>query len=90
MNEGDESVLSTENLKRKRRSGFRYSSKKALERSRLSKSNAKAGGFGFTCVMKVLTYPNTGGLVLLESVNELTGLRIETSNLNMVCEFPQG
>jgi hypothetical protein len=89
MNEGGESVLSIENRKRKRRSGFRYSSKKALERSRLSKSNAKAGGSGFTCVSKVLTYPNTSEPALLESVNELSRIRIETSNSNLVCEFPQ-
>jgi hypothetical protein len=33
MNEGDEAIESTVTRKKKRRSGFRYSSKKVLERS---------------------------------------------------------
>jgi hypothetical protein len=61
MNEGDEFVLSTETRKRKRKPRHRFSRKKVLERSRLSKSNAKA-------VKKVLSYPDSGGPAFLEPI----------------------
>jgi hypothetical protein len=64
MNEGDEFVLSTETRKRKRKPRHRFSRKKVLERSRLSKSNAKA-------VKKVLSYP---AQVDLHSLNLLKSL----------------
>jgi hypothetical protein len=50
MNDLGKSVPSTETRKKKRGSGFRYSSKKALERSRLSKKTTKIGGSEFTTV----------------------------------------
>lgn len=83
MNEGDDSFLSTETRKKRRKPGFRYSSKKELDRSRLSKTTAK------TTVKKVLSYPDSGGPAVLEPVEELDGVRIETSNSHHVCEFPQ-
>jgi hypothetical protein len=83
MNEGDDSVLSTETMKKKRKPGLRYSSKRALERSRLSKSSAKA-------VKKVLLYPDSGGPAFLENVDELAGVRIGTSNSIFDCDYPQG
>jgi hypothetical protein len=43
MNEGDESLPSTETRKKRRGLGFRYSSKKDLERSRVKKRTAKVG-----------------------------------------------
>jgi hypothetical protein len=58
MNEGYESLPSTKTRKTKKGSGFRYSSKKALERSRLSKRTAKARMTEFTSVMKALSYPS--------------------------------
>jgi hypothetical protein len=58
MNEGNESILPTETRKKKRRSRFRFSSKKALQRSRLTRSTAKAGGSKFTSVTRALLYPS--------------------------------
>jgi hypothetical protein len=82
MNEGDDSVVSTETRKKKRKPGLRYSSKKELERSRLLKNSAKA--------MKVLLYPDSGGPAFLEPIEELAGVRIGTNNSILDCEFPQG
>jgi hypothetical protein len=83
MNEGDDSVLSTETRKKKRKPGLRYSSKKALERSRLSKNSAKV-------VKKVLLYLDSGGPAFLEPVEELAGVRIGTSNSILDYDYPQG
>jgi hypothetical protein len=58
MNEGDESFPSTETRKRNRCFGFKYSSKKALERSRVMRRTIKAGGSKFTTVTKALSYPS--------------------------------
>jgi hypothetical protein len=58
MNEGDESIPFSETWRRKRRSGFRYPSKKELERSRFLRRIAKAGGSKFTSVTKALSYPS--------------------------------
>jgi hypothetical protein len=58
MNEGDELFLSRETRKRRKRSGFRYSSKKALDCSRLTRRIAKAGGLDFTSITKELLYPS--------------------------------
>jgi hypothetical protein len=44
MNEGDEAIESTVTRKKKRRSGFRYSSKKVLERSRVKRETTNVGG----------------------------------------------
>jgi hypothetical protein len=44
--------------KRKRGSGFIFSTKKALEHSRLSKKSTKGRVLEFTSVTKALTYPS--------------------------------
>jgi hypothetical protein len=44
MSEVDGTIPTTVTRKRKRGSGFRYSTKKALERSKLSKEKAKGRG----------------------------------------------
>jgi hypothetical protein len=56
MNEGYESLPSTKTRKTKKGSGFRYSSKTALECSRLSRRTAKARVTEFTFFMKALSY----------------------------------
>jgi hypothetical protein len=56
MNEGDESFPSKGTRKKRRRSGFRYSSRKALERSRESRRTAIACGSDFTRVTRALSY----------------------------------
>jgi hypothetical protein len=85
MNVLGESVPSTEIRKKKRGSRFRYSSKKVLERSRLSKKTAKACGSEFTTTAKALVFSSvlssqtdhpdcatsSGGQPLLQSVLEL-------------------
>jgi hypothetical protein len=58
MNEGNESFPSTETQKKKRCFGFRYSSRKALERSRLTRRIAKTGRFELTSITMALLYPN--------------------------------
>jgi hypothetical protein len=86
MNEGDESIPSTVTRKKKRGSGFRYSSKKDLVRSRLKRRNAKAGGSELSSVKKALSYPSelssgcaTGldGPDYLDRVEEHDGERME-------------
>jgi hypothetical protein len=58
MNECDESFPATESRKKKRGSGFRYSSKKVLERSRLTRL-AKARGCEVISVTRTLSYPSS-------------------------------
>jgi hypothetical protein len=58
MNEADGTFPTTLTGKRKRRYGFRYSTKKALECSRLSKKTAKGRVLEFASVTKALTYPS--------------------------------
>jgi hypothetical protein len=55
MSEADSTIPTTVTRKRRRGSGFRYSSKKALNRSRLLRETKKAREFG--SVRKALTYP---------------------------------
>jgi hypothetical protein len=57
MNECDESFPATESRKKKRGSAFRFSSRKVLERSRLTRL-AKARGCEVTSVTRTLTYPS--------------------------------
>jgi hypothetical protein len=57
MNECDELFPATESRKKKRGSGFRFSSKKVLDRSRL-KRLAKARGCEVTSVTRTLSYPS--------------------------------
>jgi hypothetical protein len=56
MNEGDESLPSTKTKKKRRGSGFKYSSKKDLECSRVKKRTAKAGISELAFVTKALSY----------------------------------
>ena len=58
MSNVDGSIPTTVIRKRKRRTGFRYSSKKALERSKLSKEKAKGRGSEFGSMRKALSYPS--------------------------------
>jgi hypothetical protein len=58
MNEGNESFPSTAARKKKRHSGFRYSTRKALERSRKLRRTAIAGIFECTPVSRALSYPS--------------------------------
>jgi hypothetical protein len=58
MNERDDPTKSTESRKKKRRSGFRFSSKKVLERSRVKRETAKFREIQFESVTKALSYPS--------------------------------
>ena len=92
MNEVDESFVSTKTRKRRRRSGFRYSSKKVLERSRVKRRASKVEGTQFESVTRVLSFPGeiggTGHIdyapgsslpACLDSVDEHHGDRLEMS-----------
>jgi iron-sulfur cluster repair protein YtfE (RIC family) len=101
MSDLGELVPSTETRKKKRGSGFRFSSKKVIDLSRLAKKTAKAGGSEFNSVAKVLTllsalsseidHPHcvTGGQNLFDSILEADGLRVESSFANMVSNHLQ-
>jgi hypothetical protein len=94
-------VPSTETRKKKRGSGFRFLSKKVIDRSRLAKKTTKAGGSEFNTVVKVLTFSSalsseidnphcvTGGRNLFDSILEADGLRVESSFANMVSNHLQ-
>jgi hypothetical protein len=98
-----ELVPSTETRKKKRGSGFRFSSKKVIDRSRLAKKTAKAGGSESSVVAKVLTFSSalsseidhphcvTGGRNLfdLHSVPENDGVMDMSSFANLVSEHLQ-
>jgi hypothetical protein len=58
MSEADGTIPTTVTRKRKRKYGFRYSSKKALQRSRLSKEKSKDGVLELGSMRKALTYPS--------------------------------
>jgi hypothetical protein len=58
MSEADGTIPATVTRKRMRGSGFKYSTKKAIERSRLSKERAKAAVLELRSVKKALTYPS--------------------------------
>ena len=58
MNEVDESSMSTETRKKRRRSGFRYSSKKVLQRSRVQWEISKVEWIQLELVTKALAYPS--------------------------------
>jgi hypothetical protein len=57
MSEADGTGPTTVTRKRKRESGFRYSTKKALERSKVSKEIAKGRVLELGSMRKALTYP---------------------------------
>jgi hypothetical protein len=86
MNEGEESIPSKETRKKRRRSRFRYSSKKDLDHLRLKRKNAKAGGSKLASVIKALSFPGVlssgsaaglGGPHCLDRVVEHDEERIE-------------
>jgi hypothetical protein len=58
MRDCDESINATGTKKKRRRFGFRYSSQKVLDRSRLTRL-AKAGGCEVTSVTRTLSYPSS-------------------------------
>ena len=58
MSNADGSIPTMVTRKRKRGSGFGYSTKKALERSKLSKEKARDRGLELGSVRKVLSYPS--------------------------------
>jgi hypothetical protein len=58
MSEAYGTFSTTVTWKRKRGSRFRYSTKKALEHSRLSKQKAKGRVLEFASMTKALTYPS--------------------------------
>jgi hypothetical protein len=97
MNEG-ESFPAKETRLKKRGSGFRFSSKKALECSRLTRL-AKAGGCEFTSVTRTLLYASSlpselcasnihgsaatlSELHVLELLDEIEEERKEPSNID--------
>ena len=57
MSEADRTIPTTVTWKRRRGSGFRYSSKKILERSRLRKEATKGRVLELGSVRKALSYP---------------------------------
>jgi DNA-binding transcriptional MerR regulator len=94
MNEGNGSILSKETRKRKRGSGFRYSSKKDLERSKLKRA-AKSRGSKLASVTKALSFPfaqsssginGSGGPISLNIVNEQDGDEKDLSQGNAIIE----
>ena len=56
MNELDETFVSTETRKKRRRSGFRYSSKKVLQCSRVKQKTSKVGRIQLESVTKALAF----------------------------------
>jgi hypothetical protein len=58
MSQADGTGPTTVTRKRKRGSGFKYSTKKALERSKLSKEKAQGRVLALGSVRKALTYPS--------------------------------
>jgi DNA-binding transcriptional MerR regulator len=94
MNEGDGYILSKETRKRKRGSGFRYFSKKDLERSKLKRA-AKSRGSELASVTKALSFPfaqsssginGSGGPISLDIVNEQDGVEKDLSQGNAIIE----
>jgi hypothetical protein len=59
MSEADGTIPSTVTRKRKRRSGFKFSTKKVLERSKLLKEKATGRVLELGSVQKALMYPNS-------------------------------
>ena len=56
MNEGVEAIELPETRKKRRRSSFRFSSRKVLNRSRVQREATKVGGYQFESVKKALSY----------------------------------
>jgi hypothetical protein len=83
MSGADGTIPTTVTRKRKRRSGFTYSTKRAIECSRLSKEIAKGRVLELGSVRKALTYPSELlseiGHASLQSVDENQEERFEAS-----------
>ena len=71
MNELDESFVSIETRKKRRQSGFRYSSKKVLQRSRVQRETSKVGRIQLESVTKALAFPSE----IVDSVHHDCALR---------------
>ena len=56
MNEGVEAIELTETRKKRRHSGFRFSSRKVLNWSRVQREASRVGGYQFEFVTKALSY----------------------------------
>jgi hypothetical protein len=84
MSEADGTGPTTVTRKRKRGSGFKYSTKKALERSKLSKEIAKGRVLGLGSVRMALTYP----IELLSEIGvvDLRDCSIGSASLHLVDE----
>lgn len=93
MNLGDETIVSTVARRKRRRSGFRFSSKKVLERSRVKRVASKVGGSQIESVTRALSYPCEVGDIIhhhcapgsnlptcLDRVVEADGDRVDLSS----------
>jgi hypothetical protein len=94
MNEGGGLIPSRETRKKRRRSGFRYSSKKDLERSKLTRA-AKTRASELASVTKALSYPRaqssggvsgSGGPFCLEGVQEQDGEEVDLRQYRSMVE----
>jgi hypothetical protein len=94
MNEGGGLIPSREARKKKRGSGFRYSSKKDLERSKLKRA-AKTRALEPASVTKALSYSRAqssggvsglGGPFCLEGVKEQDGDEVDLRQCNSMDE----
>jgi hypothetical protein len=93
MSERDESIPSSQTRKKRRGLGFRYSSKKDLQRSKMKRRTAKAGGSELASVTKALSYPRAlpsgggagaGGPHGFDILEEDDGKRLELSHDNVL------
>jgi hypothetical protein len=94
MNEGGGLIPSRETRKKRRRSGFRYSSKKDLDRSKLKRA-AKTRASELASVTKALSYPRaqssggvsgSGGPFCLEGVKEQDGEELDLRHRRSMVE----
>jgi DNA-binding transcriptional MerR regulator len=94
MNEGGGLIPSREARKKRRGSGFRYSSKKDLERSKLKRA-AKTRASELASVTKALSYPRaqssggvsgSGGPLCLEGVKEQDGDEVDLRQCSNIGE----
>jgi DNA-binding transcriptional MerR regulator len=94
MNEGGGLIPSREARKKRRGSGFRYSSKKDLERSKLKRA-AKTRVSELASVTKALSYPRaqssggvseSGGPFCLEGVKQQDGDEVDLRQCSYMVE----
>jgi hypothetical protein len=87
MKECDESINATGSRKKKRRSGFRYSSQKVLDRSRLTRL-AKARVCEVKSVTRTLSYPSLiPSDVCISDIHGIAGTSCESPVLASIDEF---